>query len=85
MMLRWSLGRAEAAEAIEAAVGDALADGYRTRDLLPAGGRGRDPVSAREMARIVGERIAIRRPVTACGGPAARSTIPPARARTLNR
>jgi 3-isopropylmalate dehydrogenase len=68
MLLRWSLGRAEAADAVEAAVTDALADGIRTRDLVPA-----DPeaaaactvVGTREMARIIGERIAIRRPVTA--------------------
>jgi len=68
MMLRWSLGRNEAADAIEAAVTDALAEGFRTRDLAPA-----DPeaaaactvVGTREMARIIGDRIAIRRPVTA--------------------
>jgi 3-isopropylmalate dehydrogenase len=68
MMLRWSLGRAEAARAIEAAVADVLAAGYRTRDLLPS-----DPAAAalctvvgtREMARVIGDAIAIRRPVTA--------------------
>ena len=68
MMLRWSLGRTDAADAIEAAVGGALADGVRTADLVPA-----DPAAAAactvvgttEMARIIGERIAIRRPVTA--------------------
>jgi 3-isopropylmalate dehydrogenase len=67
MLLRWSLGQGQAAEAIEAAVGDVLADGYRTRDLLPAGpaGAGIRIVGTKEMARIVGERIAIRRPVTA--------------------
>ena len=67
MLLRWSLGQGQAAEAIEAAVGDVLADGYRTRDLLPAGeaGDGIRIVGTKEMARIVGERIAIRRPVTA--------------------
>jgi 3-isopropylmalate dehydrogenase len=36
MMLRWSLGQAEPAAAIEGAVRSALADGYRTGDL--AGG-----------------------------------------------
>ena len=67
MLLRWSLGRAAAAEAIEAAVGDTLVDGYRTRDLVPSGGAttGTTVVGTREMARIVSERIAIRRPVTA--------------------
>ncbi len=68
MMLRWSLGRAEAADAIEAAVAGALGEGIRTRDLAPA-----DPAAAAactivgttEMARIIGDRIAIRRPVTA--------------------
>jgi 3-isopropylmalate dehydrogenase len=68
MMLRWSLGRTAAADAVEAAVAGALADGIRTRDLVPA-----DPepaaacsvVGTKEMARIIGDRIAIRRPVTA--------------------
>ena len=62
MMLRWSLGQPEAAAAIEAAVDDALDAGYRTRDLLPA--RGADEgaltlVGTREMARVIGDRIAI--------------------------
>jgi 3-isopropylmalate dehydrogenase len=67
MLLRWSLGEDAAAEAIEAAVGEALVDGYRTRDLVPSGGAegGKTVVGTTEMARIVGERIAIRRPVTA--------------------
>jgi 3-isopropylmalate dehydrogenase len=68
MLLRWSLGRADAADAVEAAVSGALADGFRTRDLVPA-----DPgaaaactvVGTREMARTIGDRIAIHRPVTA--------------------
>ena len=68
MMLRWSLGQPEAAAAIEMAVGDALAAGYRTKDLLPS-----DPAAAaactvvgtKQMARIIGERIAIARPVPA--------------------
>ena len=61
MMLRTSLGQAAAADAIEEAVAGALADGHRTRDLGPANSY----VGTMEMARIVGERIAIRRPVTA--------------------
>jgi 3-isopropylmalate dehydrogenase len=36
MMLRWSLGQTAAAEAIEAAVADALTAGYRTPDLIAA-------------------------------------------------
>ena len=67
MMLRSSLGRADAADAIETAVASALEAGVRTRDLAPA-----DPAAAAfsvvgttEMARIIGDRIAIRRPVTA--------------------
>jgi 3-isopropylmalate dehydrogenase len=62
MMLRWSLGQPEAAAAVEAAVAAALDDGYRTKDLLPA-----HPVHAAaltlvgttEMARVVGDKIAI--------------------------
>ena len=68
MLLRWSLGQGQAAEAIEAAVGDVLADGYRTRDLVPAGGGRRRHHASSGRGRwpaIVGERIAIRRPVTA--------------------
>ncbi len=38
MMLRWSLGQPAAAEAIEKAVSDALAAGYRTPDLVAATG-----------------------------------------------
>jgi len=37
MLLRWSLGRPEAADAIESAVRTTLADGYRTADLAGAG------------------------------------------------
>ena len=62
MMLRWSLGRPDAAVAIEAAVDDALDAGYRTRDLLPAGGADEGTltlVGTREMARAIGDRIAI--------------------------
>ena len=36
MLLRWSLGRADAADAIEAAVSRALDDGWRTGDLADA-------------------------------------------------
>jgi 3-isopropylmalate dehydrogenase len=62
MMLRWSLGQPEAAAAIEAAVSRALDDGYRTRDLLPAhpaSAAAMTLVGTRDMARVVGDRIAI--------------------------
>jgi 3-isopropylmalate dehydrogenase len=60
MMLRWSLGQPAAAAAIEEAVDRALDDGYRTRDLLPAGdGPALQPVGTQAMARAIGERIAI--------------------------
>ncbi len=62
MMLRWSLGQHEAAAAIEQAVSSVLDGGYRTRDLLPA--HPSDAVAltlvgTREMARVIGDRIAI--------------------------
>ena len=41
MMLRWSLGRADVADAIEAAVRATLADGHRTGDLMGAQDAGR--------------------------------------------
>jgi len=62
MMLRWSLGRPEAAAAIEAAVDGALDEGYRTKDLLPgdaAEAARCTQVGTREMARVIGDRIAI--------------------------
>jgi 3-isopropylmalate dehydrogenase len=50
MLLRWSLGRADAAEAIEAAVAAALGEGWRTADLAgsSAGAGGG------EVTRVVG-------------------------------
>ncbi len=55
MLLRWSLGRADAAEAIEAAVSGVLADGYRTADLAPAD----EPLGTTAMARLVADRVAL--------------------------
>jgi 3-isopropylmalate dehydrogenase len=60
MLLRWSLGRGAAADAVEAAVSGALTDGIRTRDLLAS-----DPdevarctvVGTRGMARRIAERV----------------------------
>ena len=68
MLCRWSLGRADVAEAIEAAVSGALDDGFRTADLIaPAGGAHVMVSGGREMARAVLDRIAIPRaaPATA--------------------
>ncbi len=42
MLLRWSLGRGDAAEAIESAVRAALRDGFRTPDLARVGAGERD-------------------------------------------
>ncbi len=67
MMLRWSLGQHGAADAIEAAVDAVLEDGVRTGDLVPGsvGGTSYTVVGTLEMARRIGERIAIARPVSA--------------------
>jgi 3-isopropylmalate dehydrogenase len=68
MMLRWSLGQPAAADAIEAAVSETLTAGLRTRDLMPvdpAAATACTEVGTKAMAAAVGERIAIRRPVTA--------------------
>jgi 3-isopropylmalate dehydrogenase len=64
MLLRWSLGRLAAADAIEAAVGQALDNGYRTADLWPVDGRGSEGltrVGTVAMAEAIVDRIAIRR------------------------
>ncbi len=55
MMLRWSLGRADAAAAVEAAVDRTVADGVRTADL---GGS----ASTEEVTRAVTERLAVAAP-----------------------
>ena len=47
MLLRWSLGRSEAAEAVERAVSAALDAGFRTVDLWP-----RDPAAADACTRV---------------------------------
>ena len=56
MLLRWSLGRPDVADAIEAAVGAVLDDGLRTADLVRSG---ETPVGTQAMAHAIGERIAI--------------------------
>jgi 3-isopropylmalate dehydrogenase len=55
MLLRWSLGQTAAAEAIERAVADALAQGYRTPDLVAATGEqpGQRKVGTQAMADAV--------------------------------
>jgi 3-isopropylmalate dehydrogenase len=62
MLCRWSLGRPDVAEAIEAAVSAALDDGFRTADLIaPHGGAHVTVSGGREMAQAVVDRIAIPR------------------------
>ncbi len=51
MLLRWSLGRAAAADAVEAAVAGALDDGYRTRRHLAARSRRRGALHPRRDRR----------------------------------
>jgi 3-isopropylmalate dehydrogenase len=56
MLLRWSLGREDAAEAVERAVARALDEGHRTADLAVAGSAA-DLVGTQSMAQLVAERI----------------------------
>jgi 3-isopropylmalate dehydrogenase len=59
MLLRWSLGRADAASAVEAAVTRALDDGLRTADLAPAAGGGDyfRLVSTSQLADAIADRL----------------------------
>jgi len=59
MLLRWSLGLEAAAADIEAAVGAAIADGYRTTDLIPPDGdrAGLQVVGTRAMTAAIVERL----------------------------
>jgi 3-isopropylmalate dehydrogenase len=52
MLLRWSLGREDAAAAIEAAVSRALDEGHRTADLI-APGSGAKALGTKAMAGAV--------------------------------
>ena len=54
MMLRYTLGLAEEADAIEKAVDQFLKDGYRTADIAAAG---LDSVSTEECGTLIAERI----------------------------
>ncbi|MDP9483354.1 MAG: 3-isopropylmalate dehydrogenase [Chloroflexota bacterium] len=68
MLCRWSLGRSDVAEAIEAAVRGALDDGFRTPDLSAPAADGHVTIGGgREMTQAVVDRIAIPRaaPATA--------------------
>jgi 3-isopropylmalate dehydrogenase len=62
MLLRWSLGLEAAAADVEAAVGAAIAEGFRTSDLVPADGdrAGLRVVGTREMTTAILERLAAR-------------------------
>jgi 3-isopropylmalate dehydrogenase len=61
MLLRWSLGLESAAGDVEAAVGTAIADGYRTADLVPPDDdqSGLRVVGTREMTEAIVERLAV--------------------------
>ena len=60
MLARWSLRRDDVASAIEAAVAGALADGFRTSDLLPAGdGDSIVRVGTKTMTEAIVERLEI--------------------------
>ena len=54
MMLRYSLGVVEGADAVEEAVSHALEKGYRTYDIMQ---EGKTQVGTREMGDIVAERV----------------------------
>jgi 3-isopropylmalate dehydrogenase len=62
MLLRWSLGLEAAAADVEAAVGEAIADGYRTADLLPTDGdrTGLHVVGTGAMTAAIVERLGAR-------------------------
>ena len=76
MLLRWSLGLDGAAADVEAAVGAAVGDGYRTADLVPADGATADVrvVGTREMAAAIVERLPPHGAVSAAHSGAASGT-----------
>ena len=57
MMLRWSFGLNAEAEAIERAVGLALQDGLRCKDIAVDGAGGVAVLGTREMAEAVAQRL----------------------------
>ena len=56
MLCRYSLALPEAADRIERAVADVLADGHRTADLAA---ESEEPVGCREMGRLVRDRLEV--------------------------
>ena len=71
MLLRWSLGRDDAARAIEGAVTRSLDDGYRTRDLIPGDPGGPEAAGLRLVGtRAMTEAIVERLPGSPSGGDA---------------
>jgi 3-isopropylmalate dehydrogenase len=54
MMLRYSLGLVEGADAVEEAVSYALEEGYRTYDIME---EGKNKVGTREMGDIIAKRV----------------------------
>lgn len=54
MMLRYSLGLSEGADAVEEAVGYVLEQGYRTYDIME---EGKNQVGTREMGKLVADRV----------------------------
>ena len=73
LMLRWSLGRPDAAEAIERAVAAVLADGHRTPDLLATTGdaTGLKPVGTQAMGDAVLAALVASASAGAAGRPTA--------------
>ena len=57
MLCRWSLGREDAAAAIESAVSRALDDGVRTADLMPRVEEGLELVGTAGMAEAIVARL----------------------------
>jgi 3-isopropylmalate dehydrogenase len=73
MLFRWSLGRADVAEAIETAVSATLEAGYRTQDLIAAIGEqpGTKKVGTQEMADAVVTALTASQQTGEAGGRAA--------------
>ncbi|MEZ4417223.1 MAG: 3-isopropylmalate dehydrogenase [Gemmatimonadota bacterium] len=60
LMLRYSFAREDAAQAVEQALDQAFADGFRTADLVPRDGEAqRRPVPCAAFAQAVAERIEV--------------------------
>ena len=57
MMLRYTFGMQEEADAIDGAVKQALADGFRTADIMPADPAGYTPRTCSEMGDTIASYI----------------------------